>query len=318
MYDTRVTSDLGPRNAVSLALRDGFKAANILDPRSSCGTSVGALKCWTGIIENDFKSRNPDFQPLTNASNSTQVINTLNLQSKLLSQCVNELSDLRRQTVLLQSLLEDEKSDRQEIVKFARKMGDIYRLPKSPQPNKKRKGDNNESSTSTPAQPPLDLSKQVEMESNYNTVDADQLHGGTALPDIISGAYKQGLLNDGFVFSGLERPSRFTDNAKYNHCLDLLDAIVDDNDKEFLCKKGHDDKAIQDKARNISRRALDLLNKMEGNPDDGNHKDGYAGVGVRAQRIKTNRKVSSMKEASDNNTQKTMDSFMLRKNSGGK
>ena len=57
---------------------------------------------------------------------------------------------------------------------------------------------------------------------------------------------------------------------------------------------------------------------MEGNPDDGNHKNGCAGVGVRAQRIKTNRKVSSMKEASDNNTQKTMDSFMLRKNSGGK
>lgn len=44
MYDTEVTADLGPRNAVSLALRDGFKAANISDSRSGrCSWSSQVL-----------------------------------------------------------------------------------------------------------------------------------------------------------------------------------------------------------------------------------------------------------------------------------
>lgn len=136
--------------------------------------------------------------------------------------------------------------------------------------------------------------------------------------DIISGAYKKGLLNDGFVFTGLERPGRFRENAKYNHCLDLLDAVVQDDEKKFLCKKGHDDQALEDKARTISRRALDLLNKMEGSPEDGNHTDGYSGVGLRAQKIKTKRKASSMKEASESNSQTSLDSHWERKKSGGK
>lgn len=313
MYDVRVSSDLGTNNAVSLALRNGFKAANVLDPRASCGTSTGALKCWSELIWNDFRSRNPDFQPLTNASNSIQVINTLNQQSTFLSQCMNELADVKRQNILLQSLIEEERGDRKKIVSFIKKMGSIYNMPQSPPPPKKRKtGGNNESAASTPVQ------LEVELEKNYNNIDADQLHGGTALHNIISGAYKQGLLNDGFIFSGLERPGRFTDNAKYKHCLDLLDAVVEDDEKEFLCKKGHSDQALEDKVRSISRRALDLLKRLEGNPEKGNHTDGYTGVGSRAQKIKTGRGVSSMKEAMERNTQSSLKSHFIRKSGGSK
>lgn len=321
MYDVQVTSDLGATNAVSLALRNGFKAAKILDPRSSCGTYIGALKCWSELISKDFKSRNPDFQPLTNASNSIQVINTLNQQSVVLSQCVNELADLKRQNILLQSLLEEEKGDRKKIVSFVNKMGGIYNMPQSPPPNtnKRRKTDENESVVGAPASFDQSVQNSVAgMELNYNDVDADQLHGGTALPDIISGAYKQGLLNDGFVFSGLERPGRFKENAKYNHCLDLLDAVVEDNDKKFLCKKGHDDQALEDKARSISQRALDLLKKLEGTPQKGNHTDGYAGVGSRAQKIKKGLNIDSMRNALERNTQTRLDSHLKPKTSGGK
>ena len=296
--------------------RKGFKAANVLDPRASCGTSTGALKCWSELIWNDFRSRNPDFQPLTNASNSIQVINTLNQQSTFLSQCMNELADVKRQNILLQSLIEEEREGRKKIVSFINKMGSIYKMPQSPPPPKKRKTGNNESAASTPT--PSGLSAQLEIEKNYNDVDADQLHGGTALHNIISGAYKQGLLNDGFNFSGLERPGRFTDNAKYNHCLDLLDAVVEDDEKEFLCKKGHSDQALEDKVRSISRRALDLLKRLEGNPEKGNHTDGYTGVGSRAQKIKTGRGVSSMKEAMERNKQSSLESHFIRKSGGSK
>ena len=266
----------------------------------------------------DFKSRNPDFQPLTNASNSIQVINTLNQQSQMLSQLSNELADLKRQNILLQTLLEDERQDRKEIVKFSKKMGSMFNLPKSPEPKSSKKRKTDESFiTSTPVQLYYQP-EEVELEKNYDSVDADQLHGGTALHDIISGAYKQGLLNDGFVCTGLERPGRFTDNAKHNHCLDLLDAVVEDDEKKFLCKTGHSDQALEDEVRSISRRALDLLNKMEGSPEDGNHKDGHSGVGSRAQKIKTKHKASSMKEASESNSQTSLDSHFLRKSGGSK
>ena len=81
MYDGDVSADLGPSNAITQTLKAAFKRANIIDPRTGLpgpGSSVATMKLWGDEIKEAFQRSNPDFQPLTNESNSVQVVNALN------------------------------------------------------------------------------------------------------------------------------------------------------------------------------------------------------------------------------------------------
>ena len=76
MYDQDVIRDLKTvDNAVSLALRKAFKDTNTIDPRTPSNNPVATLMLWGQIIKKNFHDSNPDFQPLTDSSNSLQVIN---------------------------------------------------------------------------------------------------------------------------------------------------------------------------------------------------------------------------------------------------
>ena len=85
MYDRDVIADLKSlghpdpvNNAPSLALRSAFEKARIIDTRSGSEDTVATLQHWGTIIGDNFRASNPDFHPLTNKSNSTQVINSIN------------------------------------------------------------------------------------------------------------------------------------------------------------------------------------------------------------------------------------------------
>ena len=85
MYDRDVIADLKSlghpdpvNNAPSLALRRAFEKARIIDTRSGSEDTVATLQHWGTIIGENFRASNPDFHPLTNKSNSTQVINSIN------------------------------------------------------------------------------------------------------------------------------------------------------------------------------------------------------------------------------------------------
>lgn len=85
MYDRDVIADLKSlghpdpvNNAPSLALRRAFEKARIIDTRSGSEDTVATLQHWGTIIGDNFRASNPDFHPLTNKSNSTQVINSIN------------------------------------------------------------------------------------------------------------------------------------------------------------------------------------------------------------------------------------------------
>ncbi len=69
--------------------------------------------------------------------------------------------------------------------------------------------------------------RRVGIASNYNGVDADQQHGGTSINDIIVYAYEADQFQPDVLFipDRLKRPHRFTDNAKYNYCIELFKAL---------------------------------------------------------------------------------------------
>ena len=61
-----------------LALRTAFERARVVDIRSGSEDTVATLRYWGKIIRDDFIASNPDFHPLTNTSNSTEVVNSIN------------------------------------------------------------------------------------------------------------------------------------------------------------------------------------------------------------------------------------------------
>ena len=78
MYDRDVMTDQGPTYEISLDLHRDIKKEPIIDYRASTNYYSDILNHWGGIICANFERNKPDFQPLQNYSNNTQVVKALN------------------------------------------------------------------------------------------------------------------------------------------------------------------------------------------------------------------------------------------------
>ena len=95
---------------------------------------------------------------------------------------------------------------------------------------------------------------------NYDSVDADQQHGGTQLQDIITYAYNNNHFKSGAVsFAGLLRPHRFLDNAKFKHCLDLFDVVATEEQFTTLKTADLDATVVENVANTIKDSCLAQL-----------------------------------------------------------
>ena len=71
----------------------------------------------------------------------------------------------------------------------------------------------------------------VRLESNYNFVNAAGVQDGTNIDDIIISSYQGGCFKNDVQLTNIPREERFTDRAKLDHCLDLLDFCITYNKK---------------------------------------------------------------------------------------
>ena len=73
-YDRDVIRDTNSVNAITVVLCEAYKATY----KCSTDIAIGSMREWGKLICSDFEKNNPDFHPLTNTSNSVQVVATLN------------------------------------------------------------------------------------------------------------------------------------------------------------------------------------------------------------------------------------------------
>lgn len=137
------------------------------------------------------------------------------------------------------------------------------------------------------------------MERNYNHVDAEGKEGGTGIEDIVTWARRSGCFKSGVVSfaglksaseKGLKKPDRFSDNAKFNHALDLLDVATDDDHRAILLQTELDNTSLEDVANAIADAALTKLDRWENKTKKGRSTTGYSGVGSRVQKLKSKHK----------------------------
>ena len=91
-----------------------------------------------------------------------------------------------------------------------------------------------------------------------------------------------------FTEAHISRPARFTDKAKYEygHCLDLITAVVTEEQKQRLMNPGLTVTEVFEVSHEISEACLDRICQLEGKERTNNMKNGYTGVGRRAQQLK--------------------------------
>mmetsp|Transcript_4604 Transcript_4604/g.7137 ORF Transcript_4604/g.7137 Transcript_4604/m.7137 type:complete len:259 (+) Transcript_4604:892-1668(+) len=135
----------------------------------------------------------------------------------------------------------------------------------------------------------IDNSEIQEMAPNYNHVDHNQEHGGTDLPDIISGAYDSRCFRTEVSFTPafMMRPLRFKDPTKYNHCLALFNVVASPVDRAMLGRAGLTKTELSTAAYNIAEASMDHISALEGKPRSNRQKMGYAGVGGRVAKVKS-------------------------------
>ena len=124
------------------------------------------------------------------------------------------------------------------------------------------------------------------MENNYNDTNADGTNTGTTIDDIIQVAYQKGAFKSAVKFKGIERPTQFdTHKEKYNHCLDLFEAVVTDEQRNELARDDLTLEQIINVSNSIGDACLVRLTELEGvaKPKAGR---GYSGVGARVQTMK--------------------------------
>ncbi len=107
MYDQDVIRDMGTiDNAISLTLRLAFNATNTIDPRAQSDDPVATLMLWGQIIKKNFHDINPDFQPLTDSSNSLQMINGINHIGSVYASLHQQNCEMRAQLTSMAASLE--------------------------------------------------------------------------------------------------------------------------------------------------------------------------------------------------------------------
>jgi len=160
----------------------------------------------------------------------------------------------------------------------------------APAPNSKRRRDKSparDANAQVPALAPMEpatagvAAAAVGLAGNFNDVDTGDTHGGTNIEDIIISAhpFRGGVVS----LSTVVKPGRFSDNAKFYHCADLIDVVITDEQKAALLKESATKKDVMDLANDISKACMKQLNvwdlKLKARP-------GYTGVGARVQKIK--------------------------------
>jgi len=344
MYDREVVADIGPTNAPSLALREAFKQTRTIDNRAPSSSASGpdpidTLKYWGDCIRKNFVESNPDFQPLTNDSNSVQLVSAINQ----IASSYNNLQQVNKEQSLeirhLTTIVEAEREDRNKLYqqnqvlirnqqmtmktqetmfKQMQKLLAWQRVPQTPTPssdtstprgkrphdkspseagatsapNSKRRCDKSpgpparDARGQVPALPPMEpatagVPASAALAGNFNDVDTGDTHGGTNIEDIIISAhpFRGGVVS----LSTVVKPGRFSDNAKFYHCADLIDVVITDEQKAALLKESATKKDVMDLANDISKACMKQLNvwdlKLKARP-------GYTGVGVRVQKVK--------------------------------
>ena len=125
------------------------------------------------------------------------------------------------------------------------------------------------------------------LETNYSHVDASGKQGGTGIDDIVITAYQAGCFKSGMQLTGLPRPQRFGDRAKYEHCLELLEYTMREDQREGLKNANLGATELQVIATEVSNLCMTKLDRWENNPKRGARTtNGYSGVGKRFQKIK--------------------------------
>ena len=114
MYDQSVMTSMVPTNIISLEVRNTTKTASSIDSHAETNDPSDILNHWGGIIRADFEQNNPDFQPLINAINITQVLvainhigtefSSLHRDSIELNRCVQHISKLVEMDILVSEI----------------------------------------------------------------------------------------------------------------------------------------------------------------------------------------------------------------------
>lgn len=125
-----------------------------------------------------------------------------------------------------------------------------------------------------------------QMNTNYNNADANQEHGGTQIQDIITSMRES--LKQGTTFTLLVPPHRFTDKSKFKHCLDLIELVATEDQRQKL-KTNLDNMELQEIADCIKKKCLLQLNKLGKlvGIKATKSKAGYSGVGLRVCSLKS-------------------------------
>ena len=385
MYDQDVIRDLGTvDNAISLALRQAFKDTNTVDYRAESVDPIATLKYWGQVIRKDFHDSNPDFQSLTDSSNSTQVVNAINHIGTSVSCIQQENRELKAMLTSMSASMEGERAESRlerrdnaglrrdvsflagEVSSCMKQVSKLVAMfnpqmfppspprgsPPSPTSHKRKSppDSNVAQSASSVATAPLDTAvsstaasstaasstaasstsstapsyvavsstaasstaassaatndvdatvtevadnnasrKHRKMEENYNGVDADEKQGGLSLASIIVAGYDNGYFQHGVSFTPerMRKPFRFSDAAKYNHCMDLFEAVVSEEQRLQLIKPSLPLLDLNDVAHEISEACIERLCQLEGKRRRASMRPGYTGVGLRVQKIKT-------------------------------
>ena len=100
---------------VHTKLHQSFIDASIFDDRAIAGhpytasddrKAIAMLNLWGEIIREKLYESNPNFQPLSNSSNSETVVKVLNRLGNTCTSSANENRDLRQQVSLLNARVE--------------------------------------------------------------------------------------------------------------------------------------------------------------------------------------------------------------------
>ena len=136
-------------------------------------------------------------------------------------------------------------------------------------------------------------SYQDAMLQSSNSADVEERHNGTKLEDIVTW-YSQSLVRGNEISNlvSIKPPQRFKDQAKFRHCVDLLDVSMTDEQRTAL-KSPLNASDLQDTAEAISEGAMARLSEMGvmcGIKAPKKAKPEYSGVGARVVKIKTESK----------------------------
>jgi hypothetical protein len=130
-YDRNVISDTNSVNAITVVLREAYTATY----KCSTDIAIGSMREWGKLIRSDLEKNNPDFHPLTNTSNSVQVVATLNNIGTSVAQLQWANLELRKDIANLITVTESERieseSERTEKASLCRDIVLLIKAKKS-------------------------------------------------------------------------------------------------------------------------------------------------------------------------------------------